>query len=46
MRLGPEPAHLPEDEVLSDDGLYCVVTPDVPVQALTSKVLDVLNVDH
>lgn len=41
-----ETAYLPEYEVFSDDGLHCVITPNVSVQALAGKVPNVLYVDH
>ncbi len=46
MILGFEPAYLPEYKVFSDDGLHCIVTPNIPVQTLAGKVLNILNVDH
>lgn len=39
-------SYLPEYEVLSDDVLDCIIAPHIPVQALTGKVLNILNVDH
>lgn len=41
-----ETTDLPEYEVFSDDGLHCIITPHVPVQALAGEVLNILNVDH
>lgn len=38
--------YLPEYKVFSDDGLNSVITPNIPVQTLAGKVLNVLNVDH
>lgn len=39
-------AYLPEYEVFSDDGLHCIVTPNISVQALAGEVLYILDVDH
>lgn len=46
LAMGSKMIYLPEYEVFSDDVLHCIITPYIPVQALTSKILNVLNVDH
>lgn len=46
MALRFETAYLPEYKVFSDDGLNCVITPNIPVQTLAGEVLNILNVDH
>lgn len=46
MALGIENAYLPEYKMFSDDSFNCIVTPNIPVQTLASKILNILNVDH